>query len=86
MSCNLLDRFNMYLNSITSSPVIQFDSVQIVLFELFEHYIPNFNNFPKKKKLEIILFGVNLDREEFFSTNVRLTIGVQNFILQTKRF
>ena len=56
------------------------------LFELFEHYIPNFNNFPKKKKLEIILFGVNLDREEFFSTNVRLTIGVQNFILQTKRF
>ena len=56
------------------------------MFELFEHYIPNFNNFPKKKKLEIILFGVNLDREEFFSTNVRLTIGVQNFILQTKRF
>ena len=56
------------------------------LFELFEHYIPNFKNFTKKKKLEIILFGVNLDREEFYSTNIKLTIGVQNFILQTKRF
>ena len=63
-----------------------FSQERRTLFDLFEHYIPNFNNFPNKKKLELILFGVNLDREEFYSTNIKLTIGVQNYILQTKRF
>ena len=56
------------------------------MFQLFEHYIPNFKNFNKRKKLDIILIGINIDQDEFMSTNVRLTFGVQRFIMQTKRF
>ena len=56
------------------------------MFQLFEHYIPNFKFFSKKQKLQVILNGINPDIEEFIRTNITLTIGVQNFILQTKRF
>ena len=56
------------------------------MFQLFEHYIPNFRNFPKKKKLYIILNGININQDEFISTNITLTFGVQKFIMQTKRF
>ena len=56
------------------------------LFGLIEHYIPKFLNFSKQKKLEIILRGVNIDNDDFISTNISITIAVQNFILQTKRF
>ena len=56
------------------------------LFGLFEHYIPNFPNLSSKRKLEIILQGINTENADFYNTNVSLTIAVQNFILQTKRF
>ena len=56
------------------------------LFGLIEHYIPHFPNYSKQKKLDIILNGVNINNDDFISTNVSLTIAVQNFILQTKRF
>ena len=54
--------------------------------QLFEHYIQNFRNFTKKKKLYIILNGININQDEFISTNITLTFGVQKFIMQTKRF
>ena len=57
-----------------------------LLFDLIEHYVPNFKRFNKKKKLDLILKGVNIDNEEFISTNTTLTKAVQNFILSTKRF
>ena len=57
-----------------------------ILFGLIEHYVPNFNRLNKKKKLDLILNGVNIDNEEFISTNTTLTKAVQNFILSTKRF
>ena len=56
------------------------------LFQLFEHYIPNFINFTKKKKLDVILNGININQDEFISTNITLTYAVQKFIVQTKRF
>ena len=56
------------------------------LFDLFEHYIPKFPNFNRKRKLDIILNGVNIDDKEFTHTNTILTKAVQNFILSTKRF
>ena len=56
------------------------------MFQLFEHYIPNFSNFSKKQKLQVILNGIYPDKEDLISTNITLTFGVQNFILQTKRF
>ena len=57
-----------------------------ILFGLIEHYVPNYNRFNKKKKLDLILNGVNIDNEEYLSTNTTLTKAVQNFILSTKRF
>ena len=43
-----------------------------VLLDLFEHYIPKFKTFTKRKQLDIILRGVNLENEEFISTNISL--------------
>ena len=37
-----------------------------VLFNLVEHYIPNFKNFNKKQKLNILLTGINTDNPEIF--------------------
>ena len=56
------------------------------LFSLIEHYIPNFPNFSKQRKLDIILRGIYIENEDFLTTNISLTFAVQKFILQTKRF
>ena len=56
------------------------------LFEKIEHYIPNFPNFPKYKKLDIILKGIYIDNPDLLPLNTTLTIAVQNFIIQTNRF
>ena len=56
------------------------------LFSLIEYYVPFFKNSNKKKKLEIILKGVNFDNDDFLKTNTILMKSVQNFILKTNRF
>ena len=38
------------------------------------------------QQLEFLLKGVNLDNDDFYRTNITLTIAVQNYILHTKRF
>ena len=63
-----------------------YSSERQVMFDLFEHYIPNFKTFNKQKKLEIILRGINIEDDYFISTNTSLTIIVQNFITHTNRF
>ena len=57
-----------------------------VMFDLFEHYIPKFKTFSKSRQLNIILRGINLEDDYYTSTNTKLTIAVQNFIIHTKRF
>ena len=56
------------------------------LYNLVEHYIPNFSNKSKKKQYEILVMGINTDQSEFNSTNTTISIAVQKFILTTKRF
>jgi hypothetical protein len=56
------------------------------LFSLIEHYIPNFQNFSKQRKLDIILMCIYIENNDFLTTNISLTFAVQKFILQTKRF
>ena len=56
------------------------------LFSKIEHYIPNFKSFTKQRKLDLILRGFHVDNPDLLSLNTTLTIAVQNFILQTKRF
>ena len=56
------------------------------MFDLIDHYVPFFKTLNKKKKLDLILRGVNLEKEEFISTNITITKAVQHYILSTKRF
>ena len=56
------------------------------MFALIEHYVPKFQRLNRKQKLEIILRGVNIENDDFLSTNSILTKAVQNYILLTKRF
>ena len=57
-----------------------------ILFGLIEHYVPFFKNLTRKKKLEIISKGVNINDDTFLSTNTAIMKATQNFILSTKRF
>ena len=56
------------------------------LFDLIEHYIPNFKKLNKKCKLDIIMNGLERDNTEYFHLNTTLTLAVQLYILKTKRF
>ena len=53
---------------------------------LNKHYLPNFTNYTKTKKLDIILKGFEIQNVEFIQLNTTLTLAVQNYILNTKRF
>ena len=66
--------------------MFQYSPERHILFNLFEHYIPTFKNLNKNRKLDILLAGIKTNDPEFFSLNKTLTIAVQNFIIETKRF
>ena len=57
-----------------------------ILFNLAVHLIPNFLNISKRGQFRILTKGINSDDPEFYFTNVRISLAVQNFILKTKRF
>ena len=48
--------------------------------------LPNFKNLSNKKKLEIFLYGYNLESKEFDCRNIPLTFAVQKYVQSTKRF
>ena len=56
------------------------------LFDLVEHYIPKFPTLSKKTKYELIIFGLRNHDPEFVDLNRKISIAVQNYIIQTKRF
>ena len=56
------------------------------MYGLFEQFIPLFKNMTNKKKTEIILYGYKSDNDEYLYTNTKLTIAVQKFIIDSKRF
>ena len=56
------------------------------LFDVFEHYITNFNTLTRKKKLDILLYGFNIDNNDFLYTNYKLSLAFQKFLLNSKRF
>ena len=56
------------------------------LFNLAEQIIPNFQRINKKGKFNILTKGLNSDDPEYYHTNRKISLAVQNFILKTKRF
>ena len=55
------------------------------LFNLVEHYIPYFPKLNKRKQFEILLSGISPENPEFHTTNTKLSIAVQKFILKSTR-
>ena len=56
------------------------------LFNLAEHLIPRFMQLNRKEKYDILTEGINKLDPEFYYTNIKISLAVQKFILQTKRF
>ena len=56
------------------------------LYNLVEHYIPNFSKISKAKQFEILLMGICPENPDFTTTNTKISIAVQQYILKTKRF
>ena len=56
------------------------------LFNLVEHYIPNFPQLNKSKKYEILVNGINNENPDLYYTNISISIAVQHFIFKRKRF
>ena len=57
-----------------------------ILFDLVEHYIPNFQRMNRKQKFDILLRGIDIENYEILSTNITLTKAVQRFIISSGRF
>ena len=56
-----------------------------LLFNTVEQILPTFKNMTKKKKIETLLYGINLNISETDRQNKRLSIAVQNYIFKIKR-
>ena len=56
------------------------------LYNLVEYYIPNFSKISKTKQFEIFLMGICPENPDFITTNTKISIAVQQYILKTKRF
>ena len=56
------------------------------LFDLVEHYKPNFSRLKRNAKVELLLNGINVNDKDYNHLNTILTNAVQTFIIQTKRF
>ena len=56
------------------------------LYSQVEYYIPNFQTLNKRRKYEILVFGLHPENNEYNYTNMKISFAVQNFILKTKRF
>ena len=57
-----------------------------VLFKTVSELVPNFMNFTMKRKLDILLYGINNNLNVRDCRNVPLTLAVQKYILSTNRF
>ena len=57
-----------------------------VLVKTVSELIPNFMNFTMKRKLDILLYGINNKQSIRDCRNVPLTLAVQMYIFATNRF
>ena len=57
-----------------------------VLYDSMEQLIPKFKNLKETNKLDIFLYGININSEEIDCRNSKIIYSVHNFIFKTKRF
>ena len=56
------------------------------LFSLVEHYVPKFPNMNRNCKYELLISGLKINDPDYFDLNKKISIAVQDYINQTKRF
>ena len=64
----------------------KYDDKRIVLLSKISQYVPNFQRLSQKRKVEILLKGINLENEEPDPRNLGIAFAVQRYIIQTERF
>ena len=57
-----------------------------ILFNLIEHFIPNFQRMNKKQKFDIILRGIDIENPEILSTNITLPRQFKTLLFPPKDF
>ena len=63
-----------------------YSSERQTLFSLVEHYFPNFKQLNKNKKYEVLVKGIKPNDPDYFQTNTKISIAVQQLIFKTNRF
>ena len=56
------------------------------LFDTVEHFIPKFARMTKNSKYDLLTTGIRNNDPDYNQLNYKITIAVQKYILQTKRF
>ena len=56
------------------------------LFQSVRNLVPRFDKLAKKKQLEILLYGLDIENKEMNQLNAKIQLFVQKFIIQTDRF
>ena len=79
--CSRTETVSHYLNN-----CFLYQEERCVLLSKIIKFVPKFDKLPDYKKTEVLLNGINLNSDEPDSRNIPITLAVQNFILQTKRF
>ena len=51
-----------------------------------DNIIPKFNKLTEKRKLEILLFGINPDNPDYYRQKKSLQLAVSQFLISIKRF
>ena len=51
-----------------------------------QQLIPNFVSLSDSKKTDILLFGVSPNDPDFYHTNIKIQLALQQYLLKTKRF
>ena len=68
------------------TPIKYYYFVRLGLSDLVEHHVPNFSRLTRIAKIDLLLFGIKLNDQDYNRLNVVLTKAIQTYIVQTKRF
>ena len=58
----------------------------LTLFSKVDNLLPKFNNFTKKRKVEVLLYGLYPDNPDFYQINKSLQIAIQHYLISIKGF
>lgn len=63
-----------------------FEHERVILLQKVKHLVPKFMLLPKENQLKILLYGYQPENRDFYRTNIKLQLAMQQYITDTKRF